>query len=154
MRSSKQLRSSFRKNRWLGFALSATLALICLFLAADLTTAHAQEAVFRGKIDLQSIIVRVTDKKGRNVRGLTIANFTLLEDGRPEKIAFFAAEHQPVSLAILVDSSSSMSPLNKSMRIDTLLAPPSNTAALKMRFCFYRLRTGSVHFKNLPLQIV
>ncbi len=112
------------QNGWLKFALAVALALVRMFLvAADLATAHGQEAVFRGKTDLQSITVRVTNKKGDDVHGLNVGDFTLIEDGRPQKIAFFAAEHQPVSLAILIDSSSSMSSINKSGRIGTLLAP-------------------------------
>ena len=36
-------------------------------------------------------------------------DFDLLEDGRKQKIAFFDANKEPISLSILVDSSSSMS---------------------------------------------
>jgi len=94
-----------------------------LLVAAGLTPAPAQEVVFADKTDLQSIAVRVTNKKGDDVHGLSVGDFALLEDGHSQKIAFFAAEHQPVSLAILIDSSSSMSSIDKVGRIGPLLAP-------------------------------
>jgi VWFA-related protein len=37
-----------------------------------------------------------------------LSSFTLLEDNLPQRITFFAAEKQPVSLGILLDTSSSM----------------------------------------------
>ena len=107
-----------------GSSLIVVSALVrMLLVAAGLAPGHAQEPVFKAKTDLQSIAVRVTNKKGDEVHGLTAGDFALLEDGRPQKIAFFAAEHQPVSLAILVDSSSSMNSINKAGRIGSLLAP-------------------------------
>jgi Ca-activated chloride channel family protein len=70
--------------------------------------AQSQAPVLRVQVDLQSLAVRVTDKQGRDVRGLSAEDFTVLEDSRPQKIAFFGAENVPTSLSILVDSSSSM----------------------------------------------
>jgi hypothetical protein len=56
--------------------------------------------IFRANSYLQSIAVEVTDKRGDGVRGLTPADFTLLENGHPQKIAFFGTEEQPISLTI------------------------------------------------------
>ena len=83
----------------------------------------AQTPVFRSTTNLQSIAVQVVDKKGDYVPGLTEADFTLLEDGRPQKIAFFGTHQQPVSLAILLDSSRSMDFGRKFARARELLAP-------------------------------
>ena len=44
---------------------------------------------FSSKIDLVTVDVVVQDGKGRPVRGLTAADFTLLEDGKPQAIATF-----------------------------------------------------------------
>ncbi len=52
--------------------------------------------------------MQVTDKQGNPVKGFSAGDFTLLEDGRPQQIAFFATENQPMSLAVLIDSSTSM----------------------------------------------
>ena len=75
---------------------------------AFVVCAPAQGPVFTATTNLQSIPIQATDRQGNPVSGLTASDFTLLEDGRPQKIAFFAAEHQPVSLAILMDASRGM----------------------------------------------
>jgi Ca-activated chloride channel family protein len=85
--------------------------------------AQSEEPVFRTDVTLQSIAVQVTDKEGHDVRGLSAGNFTILEDGRPQKIAFFGAQHQPVSLLILLDSSSSMNSSRKLAGAWALLGP-------------------------------
>lgn len=97
------------------------VAEVCL-LACSLT-ALAQTPVFRSDTTLQSVAVQVTDKQGNAVKGLTAADFTLLEDGRPQKIAFFGAEKQPTSVAVLIDSSTSMSYGGKLDRAGALLGP-------------------------------
>ncbi len=94
---------------------------LCLF--AYFLTAFAQAPVFKTDTTLQSIAVQVTDKQGQAINGLAASDFTLLEDGRPQKIAFFGAEKQPVSLAVLIDASSSMSYGGKLDRASSLLGP-------------------------------
>ena len=84
---------------------------------------QAQTPVFRAETNLQSIAVQVTDKEGNDVRGLAASDFTLLEDGRAQKIAFFEAADQPISLAILLDVGRSMDFGGKMDRALTLLAP-------------------------------
>lgn len=79
--------------------------------------------VFRADTNLQSIAVQIVDKEGNLVPGLTSNDFTLLEDGHPQKIAFFGADRQPVSLAILLDSSRSMDFSRKFDRAREILAP-------------------------------
>jgi Ca-activated chloride channel family protein len=90
---------------------------------ASLAPAQSQEPVFRADVNLQSIAVQVTDKQGHDVRGLSAGDFIVLEDGRPQKIAFFGAEHQPISLLVLLDSSSSMRSSSKLAGAWTLLGP-------------------------------
>jgi len=46
--------------------------------------------IFRGGIDLRQIDVTVRDKNRRPVKGLTAADFTLLEDNVPQKIESFS----------------------------------------------------------------
>ena len=86
-----------------------------------ITPAQSQTPVFEVDTNLQSIAVQVTDKKGTYIHGLTAADFTLLEDGRPQRIAFFAAESEPISLAILIDASLAMDFRGKLDRARTLL---------------------------------
>jgi VWFA-related protein len=99
------------------------LRLASLLLCTLSFLAQAQTPVFRAETNLQSIAVQVTDKEGHDVKGLTASDFTLLEDGRPQKIAFFEAEAQPVSLAILLDVGRHMDYGGKLDRALALLAP-------------------------------
>jgi VWFA-related protein len=64
-------------------------------------------------VDLLSVAVRVTDRKDNEIHGLTAHRFSLYEDGIVQKISFFAAEEEPVSLGILLDVSSSMASTGK-----------------------------------------
>ena len=81
-------------------------------LPAQIQT-QAQERRIRVNVDLVSVNVRVTDKQNRDVPGLAPDDFDLLEDGRKQKIAFFDTEKEPITLSILVDSSSSMNVADK-----------------------------------------
>jgi Ca-activated chloride channel homolog len=94
-----------------------------LLLSALLTLAQSEIPVFKSSTNLQSIAVQVTDKQGNPVGGLDASNFTLLENGRPQKIAFFGTGYQPVSLAVLIDSSSSMDVGGKLDQARILLGP-------------------------------
>ena len=74
----------------------------------SLLTALTAAAQFKATTNLQQVAVQVTDKQNHAVHGLAVADFTLSENGHPQKIAFFGAETEPVSLSILLDSSDSM----------------------------------------------
>ena len=91
-------------------ALLFTVGTICVFPRPAVPQSH--QPILRVEVDLQPIDVQVEDAKGNNVPGLTAKDFTLLENGKPQKIAFFDAGSSPVSIAILVDSSSSMTSNN------------------------------------------
>jgi Ca-activated chloride channel family protein len=90
---------------------------------ALLALSQSPVPVFKADTNLQSVAVQVTDRRGNGVRGLTASDFTVLEDGQPQKIAFFGAEDQPISLAILLDSSSSMESSRKLERAREFLGP-------------------------------
>lgn len=83
-----------------------TLRYLACYMAAVLIVA-AQEPL-RVDVSVVTVGVRVTDSRGRDVRGLRVEDFSLYEDGKPEDIAFFSSETQPIALGILIDSSSSM----------------------------------------------
>ncbi len=78
----------------------AAVAVGCLVAVLELVvTAQqappAQAPVFRSSIDLVHLDVSVLDKDRRPVRGLTAADFTVLEDGQPQSIVAFAAVDVP-----------------------------------------------------------
>ena len=67
-----------------------------------------EEAVFKAGVDLVDVAATVTDKHGRFIGGLTKDNFVVYEDGKPQEIVSFSSERVPVSLAMLLDVSGSM----------------------------------------------
>jgi Ca-activated chloride channel family protein len=71
-------------------------------------SARGQEAVFKAGVELVDVAATVTDGDGRFISGLTKENFVLYEDGKPQEIVSFSSERVPVSLAMLLDVSSSM----------------------------------------------
>jgi len=54
---------------------------------------------------LVSIPVRVMDKKGRFIGGLTKENFKVTEDGKDQEIELFSNEHDPFTVALVLDMS-------------------------------------------------
>ena len=60
------------------------------------------------KVSVVAVGVRVTDSRGRDVRGLKVENFSVFDDGVAQKIEFFSDEEQPITLGILLDKSDSM----------------------------------------------
>jgi Ca-activated chloride channel family protein len=64
----------------------------------------------RSDVVLVLLDVGVKDSEGRFIPGLSKDNFTVLEDGRPQKITVFDSTDRPVTVGILVDQSRSMTP--------------------------------------------
>ena len=65
--------------------------------------------VFRSSVELVALNVVVTDGGTKFVTGLQPGNFAVYEDGVQQDVSFFAATAVPLDLAILLDTSSSMS---------------------------------------------
>jgi Ca-activated chloride channel family protein len=63
---------------------------------------------FRSGIDMVSLNVTVTSSDQRYVSGLTQSDFTVLEDGVPQPLRYFAKSGVPLSMALLIDTSASM----------------------------------------------
>lgn len=61
--------------------------------------------VIKVNTQLVSIPVRVMDKKGRFFGGLDKGNFKVLEDGVEQDIALFSNEHEPFTVALVLDMS-------------------------------------------------
>jgi VWFA-related protein len=88
------------------------LLLSIIFLAAQLTSAHLQQASdqdepIRLKSDLVLVSASVIDPAGRPIKSLKADDFAIYEDGVKQKIAHFAATEEPFTLLLLLDLSGS-----------------------------------------------
>ena len=85
----------------------ACLLLACLGIPLE-AAAQAPVPTFRSGVDLVALNVVVTDDDQQFVRGLTADDFDVYEDGVRQDVSFFAATAVPLDLAILLDTSASM----------------------------------------------
>jgi Ca-activated chloride channel family protein len=77
-------------------------------LCAVAAHASSRTPVFRSDIDLVNVAVTITDRESRYVTGLAENDFQILEDGVPQDLKLFTRERLPLSLAVLLDTSQSM----------------------------------------------
>lgn len=75
---------------------------------AALAIGSAVHAQFASGVNLVEVYATVTDRQGALVEGLTAADFRVSEDGVPQTITAFAAGEFPLSLAVAIDRSFSM----------------------------------------------
>src|SRR6188768_1400104 len=74
------------------------------------TGAYAQKQdteTIRVDTRLVSVPVIVSDRSGRYVPSLTAKDFSIFQDGVPQGIEFFAAVEEPLTIALLIDTSQS-----------------------------------------------
>ena len=92
-----------------------SITLLAWLILAAATPAGAQ---FASGTTAVEVYVSVTDASGRPLRDLTQADFEILEDGVPQRIAAFAAGTFPLRVAVAIDHSFSMAgpPLAASRR--------------------------------------
>jgi VWFA-related protein len=84
------------------------LLMIVVSLAAAITSvAQEPTETIRVNTRLVSIPVVVSDRNGRYLPNLKAADFTVLQDGKPQQIEFFAATDEPLTIAVLIDTSHS-----------------------------------------------
>jgi VWFA-related protein len=86
--------------------VGAILAFFCCFSTAQAQD-NKQDEVITITTSLVNIPVIVSDRQGRYISGLSAQNFTVYQDGEPQKIEFFANEEVPINVAILLDTSRS-----------------------------------------------
>jgi Ca-activated chloride channel family protein len=72
-----------------------------------------QQPVFRARLDLVTMGVTVTDRKGTHISDLTQNDFEIIEDGRKQAVTYFARGDEttsppPLHLGLLFDTSGSM----------------------------------------------
>ena len=88
---------------------SLMLALVCCGAAFFNVKAQTKETDEVIKIDtnLISVPVVVNDRQGRFIPNLRQSDFTIFQDGEPQEISFFAPVEEPISVALLLDTSKS-----------------------------------------------
>jgi VWFA-related protein len=73
---------------------------------------NGQQPTFRTGVDLVTFGVTVLDKKGNLVADLTKEDFTVIEDGKPQSVQYFARgdgeSAPPTHLGLMLDTSGSM----------------------------------------------
>lgn len=74
-----------------------------------LPTLDAHLKPLRVDVDLVLVPVTVTDAMSRPVTALRKQDFVLYEEDKPQEIRYFLAEEAPISVAVLLDVSKSMS---------------------------------------------
>jgi Ca-activated chloride channel family protein len=84
-----------------------TLAILFAAAGATVLTA-AQGQRIRSGVELVSLNVTATDGQGKYATDLNEEEFEVYEDGAKQKLTFFSKTQQPISLALLLDTSASM----------------------------------------------
>jgi Ca-activated chloride channel family protein len=93
--------------RSVAFLLAALItSAVCLSAQGE---QPAPQATFKSGVDRVTLTVSVRNRNGRVVRDLTKSDFTILDSGKPVEILDFYSGASPISLAILLDISGSMS---------------------------------------------
>ncbi|HEY2381267.1 MAG TPA: VWA domain-containing protein [Terriglobia bacterium] len=108
------------------------------------------------KVSLVSVGVRVTDSRGRSITGLKAQDFTVFDDGSPQKIEFFSGEDQPVTMGILLDHSFSMSynaKLDRAKEAAQALVRAAHQGSEYFYFPFDENVTLAADFTNDPEQV-
>jgi len=91
----------------------AAVLLTCLTVTSFVAAAQDDQSddplTLQVEVDLVNVTATVLNDDGEYVGGLTVEDFTILEDGVRQKVSFFSHDERvPVSLGILIDISGSM----------------------------------------------
>jgi Ca-activated chloride channel family protein len=69
-----------------------------------------QQPAFKTSVQTVAIYATVRDAQGRSVSDLTKDDFEVLDNGKPVEITTFSSGRQPLTVALLLDMSGSMTP--------------------------------------------
>src|SRR5689334_10412937 len=92
---------------WWVMSWAVAVCLMASFDRAQVPTtsvSNGQSPTFRAGVDVITFDVSVLDRDRRPIRGLTAADFTLLEDGKPRQVVAFSAVELPSMPAALTPS--------------------------------------------------
>ena len=130
-----------------------------IFLAAqnaskDPAPAAANKGI-RVQVDMASFPVVVTSENGGYAKDLRKGEFRIFENGVEQEIAAFAAVEEPISVALMVDTSGSTEfqltrIKNEGMRFIKLLRPDDSVAVLSFADDVTLLEQFSLYHKKNP----
>jgi Ca-activated chloride channel family protein len=88
------------------------LSIFSLLLLSQLSNGQKSQKgdegiTIRANVDMVSLPVVVTNRMGKRITDLTKSDFRIFENGVEQEIAGFAATDEPVSIALLLDTSAS-----------------------------------------------
>ena len=81
--------------RRIAACLAVSTACVAHLALSAQSTPPPTQPIFRAGVDVVRLDVSVLDKNRRPIRGLTTADFTVLEDGKPQPIVAFSAVDIP-----------------------------------------------------------
>ncbi len=90
-----------------GFAGLASLLCFASGQGAKAQKSADDNQTIRVAVEMVSLPVVVTDRDGKRITDLKKEDFKVFEDGVPQQIAGFAATDEPISVALLLDTSGS-----------------------------------------------
>jgi Ca-activated chloride channel family protein len=105
------MRSIIAKCLVSSLAIAGTLVTFASALRGVATasaTAWQDEACFSVQVEMVGLNATVQDRSGKLVPGLSREDFTILDNGEPQVITEFSREDTPLSVTVLLDTSSSM----------------------------------------------
>jgi Ca-activated chloride channel family protein len=83
------------------------LAFVAVVVAAGATAVRGQGPTFKAGTAVVPVYVTVTDTTKRLVPDLVKEDFDILDNGKPTPIVLFDAEVQPITVAVMLDTSGS-----------------------------------------------
>src|SRR5436309_907602 len=113
--SAGRVNHSFRLDR--SGCWSRRGLLSCLLASTCGAILQAQNAVFSARVESVRVDVLVTDK-GQPVRGLTAADFEILDEGVPQQVDLVSFDEIPLNVILALDMSNSVA----GQRLDHLRA--------------------------------
>src|SRR6476620_9064695 len=90
------------------YKITVFLGLILFAMASSaFAQVKAADDMIKVETRLVSVPVTVSDRDGRYVPNLKAADFTVFQDGTRQNIEFFGATEEPLTIALLIDTSQS-----------------------------------------------
>lgn len=86
---------------------TVTIILISIFFAGYSFSQEKPDDVLKVDTRLVSVPVIVSDRSGRYVPNLKASDFSVFQDGVKQEVEFFAATEEPLTVALLIDTSQS-----------------------------------------------